>query len=367
MVRNPADFPHSLQTREAPAPDVSKTALSSNFSAIDLEEATSGGLEFDLLPPEISEGDEVGGFKILEKLLTTSTWELYRAYQISRDREIALKVLAPSRGLDARQVERFKEEQRLTCSITQPGVLAGYHSGFDGRYHYIASKLMEGPRLDEFIVQAQGLRGDLFFRDAAALFAPLCHGVAELHAQGIVHRDIRPANLHLIPGDKIVLSNLGFALERDQDNARFFPENAPLEVRIYRAPECLEDETVIDPRSDVYSLALCFYELLTGIQPYRELPENELLRHKQMRKPPCPRNYLPTAPLGLEAILRQALHRDPTQRFQNAIELAREFERFASTRRPDARQHHGLGGYEDPGSEHERATDDDPDPDFALI
>ncbi len=367
MVRNPAEFPSSVQSRDGQESCSQKTKLSSNFSSIEVDDLSEKELSFSLTPQEINVGEDVGGFKILEKLLTTSIWEEYRAFQFSRDREVSLKVLSPKQSQNPQLIERFKEEQRLSCSITHPGLLPGYGSGFDGNFYYIASKLLLAPRLDEFILEAQGHRGELFFREAASLFAYLCHSIASLHAQGIYHRDIRPANMYLMPGEKIVLGNFGSALDKNLDNSRFFPENAPFEIKIYRAPECLEDEEqTLSPTSDVYSIAICFYELLTGVQPFRELSEEEIHHHKLHRKVPCPRNYLPNAPLALEGILRQALTRDPRFRIQNATELAREFERFAETKRPNSRQHPSTGGYEDPKGEDDE-IDSDPNPDFILI
>ncbi|MBI4584516.1 MAG: serine/threonine protein kinase [Planctomycetes bacterium] len=309
--------------------------------------------EFPDLPAKIVPGMEIGGFRIIEPIGSGGTAAIYRALQRSSDREIALKVLSPHLAPIQAAVERFHREAELPARFDHPGIIPIYRRGVDLGYHYYAMKLMRGPTLAEFIDKAEGTRGEALFRDAALLFASLCRTVAAVHSRDLIHQDIKPTNLFLANDsnrNRLVLTDFGVAADLSRPE---FMEAADISIApkgealllgtpAYMAPErFIQGKQNPDPRSDVYSLGLCLYELVTGVLPFPACGDEEMARLKLAQKPPSPRSVLATVPLGLEAIIRQAIESHILLRYQTAVEMALDLERFAQNRRSNTRKHRG--------------------------
>lgn len=307
--------------------------------------------DFCPLPPRIAEGTVIDDFTILEEWGKGGTAAVFKAYQKSRKREVALKVLSPHLIGVPSAVRRFHHEADLTARVAHPGIVPVYLEGVDGGYHFYAMKWMEGPTLAEFIDGAFGTRGEAFFREAANLFAYLASTVDTLHSNGILHRDIKPSNLFLLQGGRLVLGDFGVAVDIYDPGEEIGPTDAESAhgqyipgTPAYMSPErFVKEEASLDPRGDVYSIGLSLYELVTGVLPFPLKGEEEIARLKLTRIPPSPRQSLPQVPLGLEAIIRQAIDIHPPLRYQTAGDLARDLARFASTRRTGTRSHPGAG------------------------
>ncbi len=306
---------------------------------------------FPPLPAKIVPGMDIGGFRIIEQIGSGGMAAIYRALQKSSEREIALKVLSPHLAPIQTAVERFHREAELAGRFDHPGIIPIYRRGVDQGYHYYAMKLMSGPTLAEFIDKAEGTRGEGFFRESALLFASLCRTVAAIHSRDIIHQDIKPTNLILANepgGGRLVLTDFGVAadlrrlefLEAAEISIASEREALLLGTPAYMAPErFIQGKEGPDPRSDIYSLGLCLYELVTGVLPFPSCGDAEMARLKLAQKPPSPRSVLATVPLGLEAIIRQAIESHILLRYQTAVEMALDLERFAQNRRPNTRKH----------------------------
>lgn len=327
---------------------------------------------FDLSPPlpPVGAGTTIGDFEVLEILEKGPSAVTCRARQRSRDREVALRVLSPHLcHLDV-AVQRFREEARLATRLADPGLVPVYGLEVDEIYHHYAMKLMAEPTLEEFMENALGQRGETFYVEAARIYAQLCRTVAGLHAAGVVHRDIKPSKLFLIPGERLILGDFASAAEIGSDGglARSSViagdhEETHTGTPAYMAPErFVNDECDTDPRADIYSLGMTLYELVTGVLPFPRCSSyEEVARLKLTRKPPSPRKNQPALPLGLEAVIRQAVQTHVSLRYGRALDMARDLERFANNRRPNTRSHPGVGGYDDDPE----ASRDDDDPVFA--
>lgn len=348
-----------------------KKSDTSNFSTIDLPITGSLDSPFSALPPQVGPGCSVGPFKIVEELGGGRTTTVFRAYQPTRDRVVAVKVLRPDFDVDDDIVRTFRREADLAARVPHPGIVRAEPWEFDSGHHFYAMQVMEGPTLSEFIQNAFGKRGELFFKEVAELFADLCRTVAEIHAAQIVHQDIKPANLFLDPGTRLILGDFGAARDLRDAVTQAAPENSDNHVGTlaYMAPERFVQSpthTELDIRSDVYSLGMSLYEILTGVLPFPECEAADMARLKLTRKPPSPRQQLPQLPLGLEAIARQALDDHLEIRYQTAADMARDLDRFASQRRTGTRAHPSEGMSEDTDNRDDD-TLDGPDPEPAKI
>jgi serine/threonine protein kinase len=275
---------------------------------------------------------------------------VYRAVNGSENRQVALKVLSPHlSGVPAAR-DRFRREAELAMRIHDPGIVPVHSFGIDGSYHYYVMDLLDVPTLDEFIDNNLGTRGEAFFIEASRLFAGLCRSVAGLHSAGILHRDIKPTNIFLTRDSRLVLADFGVAIDMRAPRPERLGDDRRGEGRVfdilgtppYMSPErFVQGNDCLDPRADVYSLGMSLYELVTGVLPFPECSVEEVARLKLTRKPPSPRALLAAVPLGVEAIIRQAIEIHPDLRYQTAEEMAIDLERFANHRRGSTRRHTG--------------------------
>ncbi len=346
----------STPSSTGPAAPPKDPSVSVDLSAIDTRNYV-----FCPLPERVAEGTTIDGFSVIEPVGHGSMATVYRARQVARERDVALKILSPHLIESADAVERFEREARLAGRIADPGIVPVYASGVDGGYHYYAMKWMSEPTLAEFLDNAVGEPGEAFYRDTALLFAGLARTAGLLHSNGVVHRDIKPGNLFLTRDGRLMVSDFGVAADiGDRLDDGFSSEEGHttlLGTPAYMAPErFVHPEASLDPRTDVYSIGMTLYEALTGVQPFLARDDEDVARLKLTRKPPAPRELRGSIPLGLEAIVRQAIETHVELRHQTADELARDLERFANTRRTNTRSHPPPG----PSSTDEEPPDDWP-------
>jgi serine/threonine-protein kinase len=244
----------------------------------------------------------VGGkFELLEELGAGGMGTVYRARDVRLERTVALKVLADDLGADPSFRERFAREARTLALLNHPGIVAAYDFGEDEGQLYIAMELVEG----------QPLQVDGPLPEARALGIALQVGeaLAYAHGRGVVHRDVKPANVLVGAGDAVKLADFGIArLQGERGAGKSLTGSlAVVGTPHFIAPEALAGATP-DPRMDVYSLGVLLYQMLTGKLPMGAFDP-------------------PPGPLG-EVVMR-ALAADPARRFPSADELRRALQAVA--------------------------------------
>lgn len=273
-------------------------------------------------PPwtELSDGDEFAGYRIERRLGRGGMGILYLALEPGLERRVALKLIAPEAAADEVFARRFAEESRIAASIEHPNVVPIYAAGEEQGVPWIAMRYVAGSDLGRRIAR----EGRLDPPQAVALIAQVGNGLDAIHAAGLVHRDVKPANV-LLSGDP----GSGHAYITDFGVARNIATESGLTqtgrfvgTLDYVAPEQISGEP-IDARVDVYALGCLLYKLLTGEVPFPRDGEAARLYAHLNDPPPAPSLYAPGVSMALDDVVARAMSKSPGDRYPSAGDLGR--------------------------------------------
>jgi serine/threonine-protein kinase len=255
--------------------------------------------------------------------------EVFRGFDPSLDRTVAIKVLLPPYDRDAGFVARFRREAQAAARLNHPNIVGVYDAGADGDTQYIVMEYVEGRTLASFLagggkptpVQAVELSGKV----ALALRAA--------HGQGIVHRDIKPANIMVTRVGAVKVMDFGIA--RLQTDATAPQTSSVIGTPAYFSPEQAQGQPV-DARSDIYSLGCVLYELIAHRQPFKgDTPV--AVAYKQVNETPAPPSrFNPDVPPRLDAVVMKCMAKNPANRYQSADELIADLERVKAGQEVEA-------------------------------
>jgi beta-lactam-binding protein with PASTA domain len=254
-----------------------------------------------------------GRYRVLSRLGSGGMAEVWSAEDSQLGRRVALKLLASRFAADPGFRERFRREAAAAAAMQHPNIVSIYDRGeWDGT-SYIAMECVEGPTLKQLIQQ----RGPAGPGAATDIAIEILQALRYAHKRGIVHRDIKPQNVLIDEEGRAKVADFGIAHAGVSDMT---DEGAMLGTVQYVSPEQAQGRPV-SPRSDLYSVGVVLYELLTGQVPFDgEAPVSIAL--KQVSEPPVPPAQLePSIPPALEAVVMRALEKDPDHRFQDAAEF----------------------------------------------
>ena len=241
-------------------------------------------------------------------------------------RRVAIKVPLSQHAHDPEFAQRFRREAQAAASLSHPGVVAVYDTGSENGTHFIVMEYVDGRTLKEVIRDEAPLYPDR----AAEICADVCAALAAAHARGLVHRDVKPANIMLLPDGRVKLMDLGIA--RAAAGETVTQTAAMLGTAQYLSPEQAQGQTV-DFRSDLYSLGCCLYEMLTGTVPFRGATPVAIAYRHVREDPVVPRLLNPDIPPALEAVCLKAMAKLPDNRYQTAAEFRADLERVRAGQR----------------------------------
>jgi Tol biopolymer transport system component len=269
-------------------------------------------------------GTRLGHFDIVELLGSGAMGTVYRAHDARLHRDVAIKVLPPAFASDPDRLRRFEQEALAVARLAHPHIVAIHDVGsFEGA-PYLVMELLAGETL-----RARINRGPLPPRRAVDLAVQIGRGLAAAHAHGIVHRDIKPENLFVTSDGHIKILDFGIAKLKDptaSPDVTAATETVPgvVGTPAYMSPEQVRG-TAVDLRSDLFSLGIVVYEMISAASPFRRATAAETMTAILIDEPP-PFNEAIACPPALERILRHCLEKDPSDRFQSARDLVFDFE-----------------------------------------
>jgi eukaryotic-like serine/threonine-protein kinase len=267
-------------------------------------------------------GDTLGDRYLLSDLLGTGGMaEVFLAHDRMLGRDLALKVLMEHYAKDERFVGRFWREAQSAAALNHPNVVQVYDQGRaeDGRY-YIAMEHVPGGSLEDLILR----RGPLAPAEAARLASQVAQALHAAHAHGIVHRDIKPQNVLLDEAGDAKVADFGIALAASRSSTS--GTNLLFGTPSYMSPEQAMGERV-GPESDLYSLGVVLYEMLTGTVPFAaEGPLATAMKHI-IEPPLSPRERNPSVPEAMDALVMVLLSKDPEDRYPSAAQLVEDLRR----------------------------------------
>jgi class 3 adenylate cyclase/ABC-type transport system substrate-binding protein len=267
------------------------------------------------MPGDATTGTKVAGFRIVRLLGEGGTGAVYLAVDEQLDRQVALKLLPPELSRDERFRHRFLREARIAAGIEHPGIVPIYAAGEADGVLFLAMRLVPGTDLRRVLERD----GRLEPGRATRILAPVAEALDAAHAQGLVHRDVKPGNILVDEDERAFLADFGLAKHAATVNS-LSREGAFSGTIDYIAPEQIEGGEV-DGRADVYALACVLFESLTGRPPFeRETDVAVVFAHL---KDPAPTltALRPELPEGLDVVLARGMAKDPDDRYRSAGEL----------------------------------------------
>ncbi|HEX8187636.1 MAG TPA: serine/threonine-protein kinase, partial [Pyrinomonadaceae bacterium] len=259
-------------------------------------------------------GQVFGNYKITQKLGEGGMGEVYRGVDMMLEREVAIKFLRPELASQPQVVERFRSEAVTLAKLQHANIATLYNFMRQGDSFIMVLEFVRGVTLDHVIQQ----RGAIPVESAIPIFCQMLDGIQEAHSEGIIHRDIKPANMMLT--EKGTLKVLDFGIARILGTARMTRQGNIIGTIEYMSPEQVRGfET--DARSDIYSLGMLLYEMLTARCPFDIQNEFELMKAQIEQYPVPPRQLNPAIPEVVEQAIWKSIHKDPAQRFQSAAEF----------------------------------------------
>jgi len=262
-----------------------------------------------------------GRYEVLELIGVGGMALVYKAYDTIDDRVVAIKILKDEFLSNEEFIRRFKNESKAIAILSHPNIVKVYDVSFGDRIQYIVMEYIDGITLKEYI----GQQGTLGWKEAVYFIAQILRALQHAHEKGLVHRDIKPQNIMLLPDGAIKVADFGIA-RFSKSETRTMTDKAIGSVH-YIAPEQARGE-LTDHRADLYSVGVILYELITGQLPFEADNAVSVAIMQLQAKPVNPRDINPTIPEGLEEITIKAMQKDAAQRYQSAAELFRDIDEF---------------------------------------
>ncbi len=260
-------------------------------------------------------GKNVSNYKVIEKLGQGGMATVYKAHELSLNRVVALKVLSSRLSEDAEYIKRFQREAQAAAKLNHPNIVQIYAIGQEKDVHYFAMEYIKGKSLADIAKEKKILSP----AEAIAVIKPVAEALGEAHKAGLVHRDVKPSNIMIDPSGRPKVTDFGIAYVSEA-KTKLTQEGSIIGTPEYLSPEQCEGKTV-DARSDIFSLGVTLYEILSGKTPYQaDTPVSTLMKIIQG-------NFLPLKEVNLGVpdpvvkVVEKMMETDPQKRYANTGEL----------------------------------------------
>lgn len=255
--------------------------------------------------------NRIGSYEIREVLGRGGMGTVYRALDPMVNREVALKVINPELSQNNLLMKRFRNEAIAMARLNHPNIVTLYNFFSEGDLHYMVMEYVTGESLSKIISEERGLH----WERALSIFTQMVEAIVFAHEQGIIHRDIKPSNVLIQPNGTVKITDFGIA--KVLGGEELTRAGATLGTSRYMSPEQIRGEP-IGISSDIYSLGVTLYEMVTGSVPFPGNSDFEIQRGHLEFLPPPPQQLNPDIPGEVEAAILKSLEKKPRDRFPSA-------------------------------------------------
>jgi serine/threonine protein kinase/Tfp pilus assembly protein PilF len=255
-------------------------------------------------------------YRIEEKIGSGGMADVYKATKLSTNEIVALKVLPDKLARDNEMVQRFHREIRLTSALKHPNIVQIIEDGEEYGIHYFAMEYVDGDDLSEIMRR----EGALSQQQAIGITTQVCNALEYAHGKGIIHRDIKPENILLTKDGRVKITDFGIA--KAADGTHLTKTGTAFGSPEYMSPEQCQGDPKLDYRSDIYSVGVVLYQMLTGEAPFTGTIAT-IVHHHIYEPPTPPRQKNPAVPEWLDRVILKSLEKSPQLRYQSAAEMRR--------------------------------------------
>ena len=267
-------------------------------------------------------------YEVLDRIGAGSMGTVFKARHKKLGRNVALKVLKPSLGRDARYVDRLRREARIVASLNHPNIVTGYDLGNEGGYHFFVMEYIQGKSLRE-LLDEWGMFAEQQVLDVAIQITTALDHAFE---RGVIHRDIKPGNILIDETNTVKLTDMGLA--KGPEDLTLTRAGATVGTPQYISPEQAKDPQAVDVRSDLYSLGATLFHMCTGQPPFRAETMASVLIKVLEERAPSAAGLNPDVSDGLNLIVRKLLSKDPGRRYQSPADLLDDLQRVRRSEPP---------------------------------
>jgi len=279
----------------------------------------------ETLMPTLEVGDKLDHYRIEATVARSGMSVLYRGTDLIDGKQVAIKVPLPEMEADPVLIERFKREQEIGVELDHPGVVKTYNSEQRSR-SYMVIEWVDGRLLRALLNQGcENQACKLPIDQAVKITLGICDALDYMHKHGVVHRDLKPENIMVDGQDRIKIIDFGIAMKEDARRLTFANLSPTLGTPDYISPEQVKGQRG-DQRSDIYSLGVMLYEMLTGQVPFSGPNPFAVMNERVLNDPKPARKLNSEITPAQQEILYRALERDPRHRYATASEMAWDLE-----------------------------------------
>jgi serine/threonine-protein kinase len=268
----------------------------------------------------------IGKYEIISQIASGGFGVIYKGWDPFIKRPVAIKMCATP---DAEVRKRFQQEAQFVGNLVHRNITLVFDYGVEGDVPYIVQEFLTGFDLDQL------LRGGALTdtRTVVAILLQVCDGLEFAHHRGIIHRDIKPSNIRVLEDGTVESLDFGIAKSLE-GGSKLTQTGIALGTAGYLAPEQIQGQTV-DPRTDIFSLGVVAYELVTGTRPFQGNTLSNVLYRILHDEPEPPVTLAPSCPEELDAVIRKSMAKDPDERYQTAHELLEDLREVSATGFPN--------------------------------
>jgi len=274
---------------------------------------------------------QIPGYKLLEKLGSGAMGTVYKARQNSLDRTVAIKVLRPELTRSESFIKRFYDEGKVAAKLNHPNIVGAIDVGQAGRYHYFVMEFIDGQTVQ------QGLEDDPFYDEdvAVEIVHAIAKGLQYAHGHGLIHRDVKPANVMISSEGVAKLADLGLAQFVDADeNSNDDGKRRVFGTPYYISPEQIRSKPDVDFRADVYSLGATFYHMVTGRVPFDAPDPLGVMRKHLNERYELPESVNPRLSSGVSQVIQACMKRKREKRYDETAKLVSDLQALLNLEEP---------------------------------